>query len=391
MMHEELRVNIQQPALPSYRVPFFRRLAKVPGFCTTLYYGAVSALPQATADGFASEHVTLHSYDFLGHSVLWHTPQVSLAQRHRSDVLLLSWDLHYASLIPGLLRARASGVPTILWGHGISKREAPARRVPRELVAQLATALVFYNHAVAETYIARRTDASSIFVAQNALDQEPIQAARQSWLGRPEDLQAFRRQHGLTEGPVFLFSSRLDPANHVDLLLRASSTLHLQHPGLRVVIIGAGEPEMSRLRQLAGDLTMQDRVIFTGAIYDEHRLAPWFLSATAFCYPSNAGLSLLHAMGYALPIVAGDHRSKHGPEIEAVVSDHNGLLFPDGDVDALRTILSALASQPDLRARLAEGSLHTVDHDFTMDRMVAGMVEAIRYCAARIPRARALG
>ena len=40
-----------------------------------------------------------------------------------------------------LLRARASGVKTVLWGHGYSKHEAPWRAWPRRKVASLADAV----------------------------------------------------------------------------------------------------------------------------------------------------------------------------------------------------------------------------------------------------------
>ena len=39
-----------------------------------------------------------------------------------------------------------------------------------------------------------------------------------------------------------------------------------------------------------------------GSIYDEIELAPWFLTADAFVYPENIGLSILHAFGYGLPV-----------------------------------------------------------------------------------------
>ena len=62
-------------------------------------------------------------------------------------------------------------------------------------------------------------------------------------------------------------------------------------------------PELPALQSIAEELDVEQYVRWLGSIYDEAQLAPWFLTADAFVYPGAIGLSVLHAMGYGLPVV----------------------------------------------------------------------------------------
>lgn len=380
-----IRLVIQQPALPKYRLPVFRELARRPGIDLRIFYGETPGLSNIDATDLATHHAPMKSLRIGGQELFWHAPQLRYATRAATDVLILSWSTRYASLVPALLRARKNGVPTILWGHGYSKREAAWRAWPREKIAGLATALMFYNHTAANAYRDRGWDPQRLFVALNALDQTPIQAARKHWLDRPDDLARFRREHGLggaSGGPTILFVSRFEPANRIDLLIRASAVLRQRHPGLQTIIIGKGEPEETRLKQLTASLGLTDCVRFPGAIYDEMHLAPWFLSANAFCYPANIGLSLLHAFGYGLPTVTSDRTESQNPEIEALRPDDNGLLYRHDDPMSLAETLDRLLSDPALAARMSGAAHRTATERFTLGNMVNGMEAAVRYCAA---------
>jgi glycosyltransferase involved in cell wall biosynthesis len=376
-----LRLTVQQPALPKYRVPLFAELGRRLGAAVRILHGTSKDRPPSVVPaGFEAEAVPERQLCLGGRTFLWHQPQWSYATPTRSDVLVMNWNLNYASLVPGLLRARAAGVATILWGHGYSKREAGWRITARRRAARLASALLFYNHGAARAYLEAGFDRERVFVALNALDQAPIQAARARWLGRPAALADFRRRQGIGDGPAILFVSRLDPDNRLDLLVRAAADLRRRRPSVRVLIVGDG-PDGPHVRQLVRDLGLEGTVVLAGTIYDEEQLAPWFLSSAAFCYPANVGLSLLHAFGYGLPVVTSDRLAAHNPEIEAFRDGANGLLYRDGDVPSLVAALARLLAEPALADRLGVEALRTVRERFTLDNMVDGFAAAIRHCA----------
>ncbi len=377
-----LRVVMQQPALPRYRVPVFRELANRPGIDFRLWYAAYPGLPNASPEGFLAEARSTRTIRLLGQELWWSSAQWQACARDHADVAILSWSTRYASLIPALLRARLGGVRAILWGHGHTKRPSRLRRWFLGAVTRLAHAVVFYNHTHAEHFIAHGGDRRRVFVALNALDQTPIQRARRAWLESPGRLDAWRREHDLADRPVVLFVSRLEPDNRVDLLIDAAKALVARRDDLRVIIVGKG-PDEGRLRAHAEHAGLAKHVLLPGAIYDEEQLAAYFLSATCFCYPRNIGLSILHAFGYGVPVVTGDDLDSHNPEIEALRPGENGLLYKDGDADDLARALGALIDDPALARRLGEEALRTATHTFTLSNMVDGFEAAIRSCPAR--------
>lgn len=374
-----IRVVVQQPALPRYRVPVFAELARRPGIRLKVVHGDSGGPPNVPGKGFDAEYVPLHRGGLFGRPVYWHGPQWAYATRANTDVLILTWDLHFASLVPALVRARLNGVPTILWGHGYSKNESGWRSWARRNVTRLASALLLYNHATAQRYRELDRNPNRIFVALNSLDQTPIREAKEAWSHRHDDLSRFRKQNDLCSGPVVLFVSRLDPANRLDLLLQSVAMLRQDFPTLKVVIIGNGQAEKSRLRVLAESLDVTSHIRFVDSTYDESRLAPWFLIADVFCYPANIGLSILHAFGYGLPVITSDRIAAQNPEIEALQNGRNGILYRDDNAPALADTLRRVVEDRSLARTLSENALRTVTQWFNLKNMVDGMDAAIRY------------
>ncbi len=373
-----IRVAIQQPALPAYRVPVFRELSAREGIEPTLYYAEQPNLANAEPKGFNARRIRQRTVRVGGQSAILVPALWSLAGGETADVLVASWNSRSLLLMPALRRARRRGVGTVVWGHGFSKSEGTGRRGLRDRIAAAADAVLFYNHAAAAAFRERHPGHRGVFVAINSLDQTAIQTAREDWLSRPADLAAFRAEHGLDCGPVALFVSRLLEENRVDLLLHAAAKID----GLTVAVVGKG-PDRERLEGIARDLGIADRVRFAGAIYGEGKIAPWFLSSSVFVYPVNIGLSVMHAMGYGLPVVTSDNIAGHNPEIEAVEPGVNGLLYADGEIDSMADAIRSITDDDARRAEMADAARRTVLERFTVPKMVDGMVGAIRFAADR--------
>jgi glycosyltransferase involved in cell wall biosynthesis len=336
-------------------------------------------LANVDADGF--EAIPTHRWQpaVLGQGLVFNKADWKYATRRLSDVIILQWTPRSLSLVPAMLRARLGGVPRILWGHGYAKDEHERRRGARKWLTRFASALVFYEPTTRDAYVAEGWEPGKAFVALNSLDHRPMEEARQTWLERPDQLARFRQEHRIDDGPVILFVSRLHPNNRVDLLIRATAKLAAEFPGLKTVIIGNGDAEKARLQAITRDTGVTDRVIFQNGIYDELKLAPWFLSASIFCYPAHSGLSLIHALWYGLPVVTSDNLAAQNPEVVALEDGQNGLLYRHGDVESLAEALRDVLADDAKRTAMSAAARRSVENKHTIARMVDGLEAAIRY------------
>jgi len=374
------RVIIQQPALPKYRVPFFAELAGREGVkVKVLYSSADNELDNQVSPEIDLEFVPMWVHRVGSRHLMWHSAQWNSARRGTCDILVLSWDAQYLSLIPALLRSRFSGIRTILWGHGYSKNEAWYRKRIRDSIAMLANALVFYDFVTAKRFIDSGWGKERIFVAPNSLNQEEIQKARVEWLGESERLARFRRGEALDGHVNIIYIGRVYEDNRLDLLIKALPLIKEAVPDIQILIIGKLNDTACTLQSLAERLDVADSIRWLGAIYQEEEIAPYMLSAKLFCYPANIGLSIMHAMGYGVPVLTGDNIASHNPEIHILKNDENGCLFQHANVDALAARIISLVNSPERLASLGSSARAAVLDSFTIKKMADGFMSAVNY------------
>lgn len=377
------RVTIQQPTLTKYRIPVFRHLAESSEFKVCVLYGRRPEWPNACPEGFEGEECRLRIFKLGSQTFFWHQAQLRAVCGSRGDVALLTWNTRYLSLIPSLFLAKLTGTRTVLWGHGYSKAERRFGKWFRNKVGYLASALLFYDERTLRSFLGDTRTNSRLFVAPNALDQAPIREASAAWSRTPTQLEDFQSENDLTGRDVILYCSRLDPNNRVDLLIEACAKFRRSNEAFLILIIGSGDEQTIRLQKLAKDHQIADRCRFLGAIYDEHKLAPWFLSAKVFCYPENIGLSILHAFGYGLPVVTSDSMTQQNPEVVALQDGENGLFYQHGNIDALADALSRILRDCSLQKTMSLAAKKTVTEKYSLNNMVEGMRQSILGTSSR--------
>jgi len=374
-----IRVTVVQPALAKYRIPVFRELAKRSGIDLQVVYGALKGLPNVEADGFCAKPSPLRRVEIAGRMAMFHRAQWTYATRRHSDVLVMHWSPRYLSAVPAILRARFHGVAVVLWGHGYSKTERKWWIRIRNWIAQLADAILFYEPRTRERFVEEGWNPEKLFFALNSIDPTEIEKSRRAWQAKPEQLESFRKENHLGKGPVVLFVSRLQRENRVDLLIQATLELVKTTPSLKVVIIGNGDEEKARLQKLVHALGLSENVLFVDGIYDEQKLAPWFLVSRVFCYPSNIGLSVIHAFWYGLPVVTSNDSARQNPEVVVIEDGVNSLLYEHGSAQSLAAALSRVFTEDELSDSMSRSAIRTVEETFTIKNMVDGFEAAVRF------------
>lgn len=162
------------------------------------------------------------------------------------------------------------------------------------------------------------------------------------------------------------YAGGLLPEKGVDLLLRACAGLA---GGWHLHVAGAGGEE-DALRALARDLSVAERVEFQGRL-PSTQMPEFYRRLDALVLPSRTtpawkeqfGRVLVEAMACGVPVVGS-----HSGEIPHVIGEA-GLLFAEGNADALRAHLQRLAGDATERARLGELARARVLERYTMERI----------------------
>ena len=125
---------------------------------------------------------------------------------------------------------------------------------------------------------------------------------------RPLAKAAARAELGLKDERIVLFVGRLEPLKGVDILINAASLLE-SDVDCSVLIVGgdgADGAQLARLRALARERGVEERIAFAGAV--DHEKLPLYYSAADICVvPSHYesfGLVAVEAMASGLPVVA---------------------------------------------------------------------------------------
>jgi phosphatidyl-myo-inositol dimannoside synthase len=173
-----------------------------------------------------------------------------------------------------------------------------------------------------------------------------------------------RDRLGLPAGPMLLSVSRLHQSEfykRIDLVLEALPAVLQQVPDAFLVVVGEGG-DLQRLRRLASQLGIDDKVRFTGRVPEED-LPLYYQACDLFVLPSlkeGFGIVFLEAMQYAKPCIGA--RAAAVPEV--IVDGENGLLAEPGDARSLQAaILTLLADEP-LRRRMGSAGLLRLQNNF---------------------------
>src|SRR2546427_375930 len=127
------------------------------------------------------------------------------------------------------------------------------------------------------------------------------------------DTGALRRRWGVGDGPLILTVARLVPHKGQDMGIRALATLSRDFPNLRYIMVGEGHDEL-RLRSIARELGVTDKVGFVGAMRDDE-LPEAYATSTIYLGASRVdkeinvegfGISFLEAGASSIPSAPGD-------------------------------------------------------------------------------------
>jgi len=147
-----------------------------------------------------------------------------------------------------------------------------------------------------------------------------------------QERSRIREKHGLGSRKVLICAGRLSAEKNHILLIRSMLSVDKE---VVLLIVGKG-PMDAELRRLTNELSLDDRIIFTGFVPDEE-LVSYYSAAdvTVSCSEfETQGLTTLEAMACGLPAACADARAFS----DTIVNGVNGYKFKSTEEDCIRAI-----------------------------------------------------
>ncbi|MEL6108313.1 MAG: glycosyltransferase, partial [Planctomycetota bacterium] len=285
MSVKPLRVGLQQPALPEYRIPFFQALSEDDRIELSVFFGSVEAI---TNVGDHRLNATFQQTRRLPLGFLWNGQQLRVLDRKRFDVVVYSANIHYLSFIVGLFLSRLKGIPVVAWGHFRSKNENRLRRRLRRFFTRFADCLLCYDDRGKSELVGQGISAERVFVSPNSVDVDGLAEAHHRSIESGQ-ARSLAEELNLVAGKTLIFASRLVSRKRVDFLLSTFALVVRDEPDARLIIVGDG-PERQELEGTARSLGVAERTHFVGETFDQRRIATYFAVADLMLYPTNLGL-----------------------------------------------------------------------------------------------------
>jgi D-inositol-3-phosphate glycosyltransferase len=202
---------------------------------------------------------------------------------------------------------------------------------------------------------------------------------------QPMNRDDARREIGYGSGRLLLYVGRLERLKGVDIAIRALALLRdRRHDDVRLLILGedsheGDESEKQRLKGIADELGVRDRVDFVGSV--AHHELPYFYAAADVCvmpsYSESFGLVALEAQACGCPVVASGVSG-----LRSVVRDEvSGYLIDEHDPAAYAERIGRLLADRELAQQMGRrGSLLAQRFSWTrtadrLEELFDGVVE----------------
>lgn len=200
--------------------------------------------------------------------------------------------------------AKKYGIPYVLQPHGTLTSQTNTKQGFKKIfdrffgirILQNANKTLLLNKAEAEKCIEMGVNREQNEIIPNGIDL--------SKYGKLPEKGIFKRKYAIDDNHIVLYLGRIHESKGIDLLVRAFAELSNKLNHVKLVIVGPDDGHLSTLKELINSLNINEKVLFTGAVPEEEKLAA-YVDADVFVTPSFYGfpLTFLEAMACSVPII----------------------------------------------------------------------------------------
>lgn len=257
-------------------------------------------------------------------------------------------------------------LPTVSWSIGFRCSYKNPYLVDRrhtivdwyyKKVDELFDANIFYMEKAKEFWKGTNLNMKKVFIAPNTTEVEQI------------DFIPVEKKN-------ILFVGTLYKGKGLDLLISAfNEACHTVRSISKLIIVGGGVMR-EELERYVKENNIEDKVEFTGPIFDEKILCKYFQQALLCVSPTQGGLTCPKSMGYGVPFVCRKDAITGG-EIYHMTSGENGVMY-ENDSDLTDILIDAF-SNPRKYIMMGERAREYYNRNATPRHMAQGILDAVEY------------
>jgi glycosyltransferase involved in cell wall biosynthesis len=396
-MKRKLAIVVSHPI--QHFVPFYRALARQDDIDPTVIFCSRIGLEPYFDRGMNTtiawnmdllsgyEHVFLPEADSITYTSprSINNPSVgSELQRQKPDAVLI-YGYNYMTSLRALSWCKRHRVPAMMISDSElktvrSKRTKFVKSLVLPRILQQFDAFLTVGDCNDDYYAHYGVPREKLFRSPFTIDEDTYQAA---YRDRVALRSRVRMELGISQDEVVALtvgklSKRKRPGDVIEAA-RLLSAADLPRP-VRFVLAGNGE-EMDRLQRIAEEEHLP--VLLAGFV-NVDLLPKYYAAADMIVHPSSHDphpLVMSEGACIGLPLVISDRVGAAGPT-DIARPGENADVFPVGDVPALADCVSAVAADPERRARMSARSREIFD-ELDMRRSVQGARDALTYSLER--------
>ena len=295
----------------------------------------------------------------------------------------ISPDAIYTFLpVPNILAlgiGKLLGISNIYWGVRVSdfSSQFQTRRdlfadYLQKLLSKNVSAIIANSTVGADQAIQRGISKEKIHIVRNGIEIVDLDGRQIK-----TDREQIRRKLNISSAMLVIgIVARIVEWKGHGILLSAFKELNADLPNTRLLVVGAGKPELvDSLKSHANTLGLANSVSWIGETASPYS---WLSAFDVFVLPSVAGEGMSNAvaeaMAFGIPVAA----SNIGGMAELI--DDERCLFPAGSPEALQSILNRYCKSSALRDSVGNAGRTRVENFYSIDAMRRQTWDIIESC-----------
>ncbi len=268
--------------------------------------------------------------------------------------------------------AKKYGIPYIMQAHGsvlpFFNKEFLKKcfdKVYGNKILQDATICIASTAIESDQYEKMGVSKNRIIIVPNGIDL--------SQFGDLPVRGQFRSKHNIPENVrLILTLGRIHKIKGIDLLVTSFSQICRKTGNVRLVIAGPDGGSLSQIREQVHELQIEDRVLFTGPLYDKEKLEA-YIDSDIFVFPSrydSFGNTLLEAWMCGLPVIVSTNCC-----VSSVIKNSNTGIVVGLDPSQITEQIINLLNDDENRRKLGISGKIFVQNNYDIDKIVQRIEE----------------